>query len=159
MRKEFGFVGGDVDAYRAVTLAAFAGEAEVEGLFHFFAAPAIANDCVFSRWSLRHLPEQVSAAAGGVFFFVRDAVAGAHDAPVFAAAFANAHAAQRGGGKAAVIGGKLESGLRFPGCVVGAEAKIFVELVGRFLRQTNELAGIHLPVGIPCGLEFAKGLH
>ncbi len=48
MREEFGFVGGDVDADGAIAFASFAGQAEVEGFFHFFAAPAVANDRIFS---------------------------------------------------------------------------------------------------------------
>src|SRR5580704_762154 len=131
MREEFGFVGCDVDADGAVALAAFTGQAEVERLFDFFAAPAVADDCVFSVLTLRHLPEQVSAAAGGVFFVVRGAPTGTHHAAVlamaFAAAFADAHAAQRGGREAAVIVGELEAGRGLPGSVVGAEAEIGVE--------------------------------
>jgi hypothetical protein len=38
-----------------------------------------------------------------VFFFVRGAVAGAHHAAFFAAAFADAYAAQSGGCEAAVV--------------------------------------------------------
>ena len=114
MREKFGFVGGDVDADRAVALASFAGEAEVERLFDFFAAPAVADDRIFSCWSLRHLPEQVSAAAGGVFLFVRGAVAGAHHAAFVAAAFADADAAQSGVRQAAVIVRETGSASRAP---------------------------------------------
>src|SRR5580704_11852348 len=42
VRKKFRFVGGDVDAYGTIALAAFAGEAEIEGSFYLFAAPSIA---------------------------------------------------------------------------------------------------------------------
>src|SRR5580692_4921617 len=125
MREEFGFVGGYVDADGAIAFAAFAGQAEVEGFFYCFAAPAVANDCVFSGWrvsrdSLRHFPEQVGAAAGRVFFFAGDAVAGAHYSAFFAAAFADAYAAQGCGGEAAVVVGKLKIYWRFPEGVVGA---------------------------------------
>src|ERR1700731_2326386 len=64
MREEFGFVGRDIDADRTVALASLAGEAEVERVFDFFAAPAVANN-----FTLSHLPEQVSAAARGVLLF------------------------------------------------------------------------------------------
>src|SRR5579862_135573 len=147
MREEFGFVGGDVDADWAVALASLAGEAEVERLFDFFAAPAVANDPIFSGWALRHVPEQVSAAAGGVLLFASDAIAGAHYAALFASALAYAHAAQGGEGQATVVGGKLEASHGFPGRVIRAEAKIFVELVERLLGQTNQLAGIHFAIG------------
>jgi hypothetical protein len=93
MREEFGLVGGDVDVDGAVGLASLAGEAEVEGLFDFFAPPAVLDDRVFAGWVLRHLPEQVSAAAGGVFFVAGGAIAGAHDSAFVAAALSDADAA------------------------------------------------------------------
>ncbi len=58
VRKKFCFVGGDVNADRAVALAAFAGEAEIERVFDLFAAPSIADDGVAAIGILRHLPEQ-----------------------------------------------------------------------------------------------------
>jgi len=36
MRKKFGFVGGNVYADRALGFASLAGEAEIEGVLHFF---------------------------------------------------------------------------------------------------------------------------
>ena len=159
MRQKFGFVGGDVNADRAIALASFAGEAEVERLFDFFAAPAVANDSIFSSCSLRHFPEQVSAAASGVLFFAGDAIAGAHHAAFFAAALSHSNAAQGGEGQAAMIGGKLKASLGFPRSVIRAETKVLVEFVGRLLRQTNDFAGIHFAVGVPCRLEFAECLH
>src|SRR4029077_1521151 len=119
------------------------------GVLHFFAAPAVAND-----FSLGHLPEQVGAATGRVFFVVRGAPAGTHHAAFFAAALTYADAAQSGVREAAMILRELEVSLRLPGGVVRAEAEVFVELVG-----IDQLAGVHLPVGIPGGLEFAEGLH
>ena len=53
-----------------------------------------------------------------------------------------------------MIFGKLEVRLRLPGIVVRPQAQIFVELV-----RVDHFAGIHLPVGIPGGLEFAERLH
>jgi len=125
MREEFSFIGGEVDADRTIAFAAFAGEAEVEGFFYFFAAPAVGDD-----FALRHLPEQMSAAPSGVFLFERGSVAGAHDAAFGVAALANTDAAESGFGEAAVIGGEFESSFGLPRRIVGAEAKIFVELVG-----------------------------
>ncbi len=150
VREKFGFVGGDVDADGTIALASFAGEAEIEGLLHFFAPPSVAR----STSPLRHLPEQVSAAAGGVLFFVGGAPARAHHAAFFAAALADSDAAQRGVREAAVIEQELEVRLGLPRRVVRAEAKVLVELVG-----LDHFAGIHLPVGIPRDLEFAEGLH
>jgi len=151
VREELGFVGCDIYAHRAIAFASLAGEAEIERLFDFFTAPAVAND-----FTLSHLPEQVGAAAGGVFFVVCRAVAGTHHATFFAAAFADAHAAQCGVRQAALIGGKLEAGLRLPGSIVGAEAEIFVELVERLSRQTNDLAGIHFQSGSQADLNLRK---
>src|SRR3954454_20181888 len=56
--------------------------------------------------------------------------------------------------KTAVIERKLEVCLRFPRSIVRSKTKIVIELV-----RLDHLAGIHLPVGIPCSLEFAEGLH
>jgi hypothetical protein len=89
-----------------------------------------------------------------MLFFVRGPPTGTHHTALFAAAFAHTHAAQRRVRQAALIERELEMRLRFPWRVVGAEAKIRVELVG-----LDQLAGIHLPVWIPCGLELAKRLH
>ncbi len=40
MREKFSFIGCHIDIYRAVTFTPFAGKAEVQRLFYFFAAPA-----------------------------------------------------------------------------------------------------------------------
>src|ERR1700686_4377802 len=103
MGEKFGFVGGQVNAHRAIALAALAGEAEVERLLYVFVAPAVADHV-----ALGHLPEQVSAAAGGVFLLMGHPPAGTHDAAFFAAAFSYSDAAQHGVGHAAVVMGKLE---------------------------------------------------
>src|SRR5205085_1465704 len=110
-------------------------------------APAALNGI-----ALGHLPKQVSAAAGGVFFFAGDAEAGAHDTTLVAAALADAHAAKCGMRQAALVFGKMEMGLRLPRVVVGPETEIFVEAVG-----FDDLSGVHLPVGIPDRLELAEG--
>src|ERR1035438_6222494 len=96
MRKELGFVGGDVDSYWAIAFAALAGEAEIERLFDFLAAPAVADDPIASTLALGHFPEQVGAAARGMLFVVRGALAGTHQAAIFAAALAHTHTAQSG---------------------------------------------------------------
>src|SRR5580692_4944157 len=136
MGEELGFVGGYVDADWTFGFASLAGQAEVERVLDFFAAPAVLDD-----FTLRHLPKQVSTAAGGVFLFAGGAVAGAHHPAFIVAALAYTYAAQSCLGEAAVVGGELEIGFRFPGSVRGAEAEIFVELVG-----LDQLAGIHFPI-------------
>ena len=107
--KEFGLVGGQVHAHRAVALAAFAGETQIQRLFHGLVAPAVPDHV-----ALRHLPEQVGAAAGGVLFFAGHAKAGTHDAAFIVAAFPDSDAAQSGAGQAAVVIGKLK-------CVSGCQ--------------------------------------
>src|SRR5712672_1771255 len=84
VREEFRFVGGDIDAGRAIAFATLAGEAEVERLFDRFILPAI-----FYDFALRHLPEQMSASAGGVFFFAGDAKARTHHAAFIATALSH----------------------------------------------------------------------
>src|SRR5580704_4868656 len=148
MGEELGFVGGDVDADRAFGFASLAGQAEIERVFDFFAAPAVADDPISLAFALGHLPEQVGAAAGGVFFFAGGAVAGAHHSAFVVAALAYAYAAEGSLGQAAVVGGELEIRFRFPGRVSGAEAEVFIEFVG-----LDPFAGIHLPFGIPGRLE------
>ncbi len=50
--------------------------------------------------------------------------------------------------------GNLKCVSRLPGIIAGAEAEIFVETIG-----IDELARVHLPVGIPQRFELAEGLH
>src|SRR5208282_3024384 len=96
----------------------------------------------------------MSAASGGMFFVACDSIARTHDSAFFAAAFAYSHAAQRGGGKAAMVVGKFEMRFWLPGIVACAQAQIFVESIG-----LDELAGIHLPIRIPKRLELTESLH
>ncbi len=149
MRQEFRFVSRNVDAHRAIALATLAGEAEVERFFHGFAFPAVFDEVAFG-----HLPKQVGATAGGVLFLTRDAVAWTHHSAGIVAAFADSHAAPGGRGQAAVVVGQVEVRLRLPGIVARAETQIFVEAVG-----IDELARIHLPIGIPERFELAESLH
>src|SRR5215472_11116871 len=89
-----------------------------------------------------------------MLFFTGNAEARAHDTAPFAPALANANTAEIGVSEAAVILRKFEVSCRLPWLVICSEPQIFVEPV-----RINQLARIHLPVGIPNGLEFAKGLH
>ena len=101
----------------------------------------------------QHLEEQVGPAAGRVLLLARDHVAGAHRAALGASALAHAHAAQGGSAQAALVLGEAEVGLWLRGCVAGAQAQVLVQPVG-----IDHLAGVHLPVRVPDGLELAEGL-
>ena len=94
MRQEFGLVSGDIDTDRTLGFASLTGQAEVERFLHFFAAPAVCDDGIISAFTLGHLPKQVGAAASGVLFIAGGAVAGAHQAVLFAATLAHSDTAQ-----------------------------------------------------------------
>jgi hypothetical protein len=96
----------------------------------------------------------MGAASGGVELFAGGHEAGAHGSGVGFAAGSDAYAAEVGGGEAAVVFGVGEVELRngLPGFVVGAEAEVFVGLVG-----VDELAGVHAVGGIEDALEGAEG--
>src|ERR1700674_3764355 len=149
MRQKFRFVGRYIDPDRAIAFAAFAGQTKIERFLHRLVLPAVFDDV-----ALRHLPEQVGAAAGGVLFVARDAKARTHDSAFVAAALADSNAAQGSGRQAAVVVGKFEMRLGLPGIIAGTEAEILVEAI-RF----DELAWVHLPIGIPERFELAEGLH
>src|SRR5579885_3425988 len=89
--EKFGFVGCNIDADRAVTLAALACQAEIERFLDVLVLPLPLNDIAFG-----HFPEQVSAAAGGMLLFAGGAKAGTHHATFVLAAFADSHATQAG---------------------------------------------------------------
>ena len=149
MRQKFCFVSRDIDADRAIAFAAFAGKAEVERFLHRFVLPAVLDDISF-----RHLPKQVGTSASGVLFIARDAEAWTHYSAFVAAALADSDAAQRSSGQAAVVVGKFKMRHGLPGIIARAEPEIFVEAIG-----IDQLARIHLPVGIPKRFELAEGLH
>src|SRR6266404_2335739 len=149
VRYKFRFVGRYIDAHRTIAFAAFAGETKVERFFHRLVLPAIFDDVSF-----RHLPEQMGAAAGGVLFVSRDAEARTHDSTFVAAALAHSDAAQRSSGQAAVVVGKFEMRLGLPRIISGTEAQVFIEAI-----RLDELARVHLPIGIPDRLELTEGLH
>src|ERR1700745_3459802 len=96
----------------------------------------------------------MGAAAGGVELFASGHEAGAHGSGIGFSAGSNAYAAQVGGGEAAVVFGVGEMGFGLPGFVVGAEAEVFVGLVG-----VDELAGVHAVGGVEDALEGAGGFH
>src|ERR1051326_5194301 len=101
----------------------------------------------------------VGASARGVSLFMRHHEAGAHGVAfsgfrVFPSALANAHATQRGMSKAAIVLRILEMSCRIPGMVVGAKTQVLVNAIG-----IDNLAGVHLPIGVPDRLELAEGLN
>ena len=147
--EELGFVGGHVDGDGTLGLTGFAGEAEVERLFDLLVLPLVGED-----FALHELPKEVSAAAGGVEFFAGGHEAGAHGAGIGFAAGADAYAAEIGCGEGAVVFGEGEVGFGLPGFVVGAEAKVFVRLVG-----VDEFAGVHAVGRVEDVLEGAEGHH
>ena len=53
-----------------------------------------------------------------------------------------------------MIIGKFEMGLRTPRSIPRTQAQVFVEPI-----RLNQLAGIHLPIGIPERLELSERLH
>src|SRR6476646_9161871 len=153
VREKFGLVGRHIDVHGTVAFAAFASQAEVKRFFDVLVAPAFSDD-----GAMQHLPEMMGAAARGVPLFMSEHEAGTHGVPVsglgiFSAAFANADAAQRRVSKAAIVLRIFEVGGRVPGMVIGAEPQILVDAI-----RIHDLAGIHLPAGVPDGFEFAKGL-
>jgi hypothetical protein len=134
VRQELGLVGGHVDLHGAVALAAFAREAEVEGVLDGFAAPAVLDDT-----AVDHLEQDPGPAAGGVLLLAGDLVARTHDAAARfrAAALADPGAAQRRPGESAVVV-VAEVRVRLGRRVVGAEPQPVVEFVGVY-----DLAGVH----------------
>ena len=125
MGEELGLVGGDVDGDGALGLAGFAGEAEVERFFDLLILPLVGED-----FALHQLPEEMGAAAGGVQLFAGGHEAGAHGSGVGFAAGSDADATEGGGGEGTVVFGEGEVGFGLPGSVVGAEAKVFMRLMG-----------------------------
>ena len=96
----------------------------------------------------------MSAAAGGVELFAGGHEAGTHGGSVSFAACPDPDATEGGRGEGTMIVGEGEVRFRLPGFVVGAEAKIFVDLVG-----VDELVGIQAVGGIEDALELPEGLH
>src|SRR6185312_264860 len=98
MRQKFGLVGRHVDVDRAISLAAFAGQTQIQRLFDMLVAPA-----VFEWLSLEHFKEQTRPPTRGVGFFVCDHIAGTHGPASRAAALAYTDTAQARSGKTATV--------------------------------------------------------
>src|SRR5207244_11057245 len=84
-----------------------------------------------------------------MFLFLRHAKAGAHHSTLVTPAFPHSNTTLGGAGKAAVILRKLKMHFWLPRPIVRPKAKIFIQPV-----WLNELARIHLPLGIPDSLEL-----
>ena len=145
MREELRLQRRHVDTDRTVLRAALAGEAEVERLEHLLGPPEL------ELLPVDHLPEQSRAPARGVLLLARDHVAGTHHAAVRVATVADADAAERRVLEAAVILLEREVGLQPRRRVVRSEPKVVRDPIG-----VDDLARVHLPVGIPDGLELAE---
>ena len=146
--EELRLVGGHVDVDRAVVRAALAREAEVERLHHLVRLPAVGDDLAFE-----HLEQETRAAAGRVHLLARRHEGRAHDVdPVGRAALADADTADGRVREVAVVARVAELDLRPPRLVVGAEAEVLVDAV-----RPDDLARVHLPVGVPDRLELLEG--
>ena len=147
MGHEFGFVCGDVHLNRAIVLAALAGDAQVQGLENGVAAPQVRQ-----RLALEHLPQQPGPAAGGVAFFVRGLVGGAHRPARLAAALAHTDAARHGPRQRAAVVGEAEDRL-WIGQGQG-RPQVRIERQG-----IDYLARVHAPARIPDRLELPERRH
>src|SRR2546423_5674241 len=147
MREELGLQRRHVDADRTVLRTALAGEAEVERRQSLVGAPEL------ELLAVLHLPKQPRAPARRVLFLARDHVARTHHAALRVPAVADADAAKRRVLEAAVVLLIREVGLQLRRRVVGAETEVVRDPV-----RVDDLAGIHLPAGIPDRLDLAERL-
>src|SRR5581483_3155458 len=74
MREKLGAIGRNVHVRGTVALASLATDAQLERIFHGFAAPAF-----FDRTAQEHFPEKMRAPARRMFLFVRRHEARTHD--------------------------------------------------------------------------------
>src|SRR4051812_40125947 len=96
------------------------------------------------------------ASASGVLLFVGNEERRAHHVVSGllsdrATTLADSHAAKRGATEVVLIVGKLKVRLGIPTLVFMHQPAIFVNAI-----RADDLAGIHLPLGIPELLEFAE---
>ncbi len=156
LRQKLRLISCHVYLHRALALAGFATEAEIERFMHVAALEAL-----FAQRAGQHLPEQSCAAARGVLFLARSAVTGTHHAALTLAACAHTHAALGGAPQRSTIGGKDEMRLRFGVRVTRrcgqAVEKILDGVVDA--HRIHQLAGIHAVLRVPQRLELAEGLH
>ena len=120
VRKEFRSVGSNIDIRRALGLARFAGETQIERFFDVLVFPAVAKD-----FALQQFKEKVRTPTRTVFLLSRGHITWAHGSAVALSARSKPDAAQRGVCERAAIVGKLEMCLRFQRAIVRAEPQIF----------------------------------
>src|SRR5436305_3512238 len=146
VRKKLGLVGRHIYSDRAIALASFAGETQIERRFDMGISPMLADVLATSA-----LPKQVRPTASRVLLLARDTEAGAHDSALILTALANAHTPQGRFRQTAVVVRKFEMGFGLPGFLVGAQAQVVIHTI-----RADQLAWIHFPMGVPKRLEFLK---
>ena len=117
-------------------------------------ASITSSDCQPSVMTspFEHLEQETRAAAGRVHLLARRHEGRAHDVdPAGRAALADADAADGRVREVAVVARVGELDRRPPRLVVGAEAEVLVDAV-----RLDDLARVHLPVGIPDRLELLE---
>ena len=148
--EELGLVGRHVDVDRAVVRAPLAGQAQVERVIDLAALPAVGDDL-----AAQHLEEQPRAPARRVLLLARDHVARAHHAlGVGLAALSDADAAQRRVREVAAVVGVGELHGRPRRVVIRSQLEVDVDR-----ERIDDLARVHLALGIPDALELPEGLH
>ena len=154
VREEFGLVGRHVGMGGAVALAAFAGEAPVEGLFDLLALPA-----AFHYLALKHLEKQPCAPARGIALLAGRPIARAHRPAGRRPAFAHADTVLgRAREPVAHLASEREARRERDRLVRGAQPQIFVSRIHR-ARATYELARVHAVFRVPDRLELAERSH
>jgi len=153
MGKELGLVRGHVHVGGAVAPAALAGQAQVQGVPHRLAAPAVLDGRV--AVAVQHLEQQPGAAPGRVLFLVSDLVGRAHHGAALVAvlaALADADAPVGGlGERAAVVREAEEEVLRGGRGPVAAQPQVLVQP-----RRAHDLAGVHRVAGVEDRLQLLK---
>lgn len=143
-----GLVRRHVDVDGAVHLAPLAREAQVERLLDALVPPTVGDDVGFE-----HLEQDARPPPRRVPLVLRGHVARAHGAALAAAAEAHTDASQRRLGEAATVLREGEVGGDRERRVRRAQAQVLVESEG-----VDDLAGVHLGVGVPDGLELTERL-
>ena len=147
LRQEFGFVRRHVHADRAVTLAALAGQAQVEGPGHVIGVRRVDPGPAAGE-----LEQQPGPAAGRMLLLAGRPVARAHHVPAAGQARAHADAAPGGGLQAAAVVGERELGARRRARPADVDAQVGVEPPG-----PDHRAGVHLVPRVPDALEVREG--
>ena len=146
LRQELSFVRGHVHADRAVTLAALAGQAQVEGPGH-----VVGVRRVHARPAAGELEQQPGPPAGGVLFLAGGPVARAHHVAAGGQARPDADAAPGGGLQAAAVVGERELGAGGRARPLDVDTQIGVEPPG-----PDHRARVHPVPRVPDALEVTE---